>query len=280
VPDISDPLNIKEGNPGLQQEFTHAVQMNFVSINPFKNKNLFAFFNLQETQNKIANYDLVDSLGVKRTRPVNVNGVYNMTGIVSLGLPLHFMRGTINFNSNMGYSKTKQFINTAPNTIGALTLGPELRFDLSPSDKLDLSFSAGVGYNKTTYSLQPALNTEYLSHQYEGEVNWQLPASFYFNTSFTYTVNNQLASGFNAKVPLWNASFSRQFLRFNRGELKLTAFDLLNENVGISRTSNQNYIEDKRVNNLQRFFLLSFTYSLSKNGLSKGREPGGIRIMR
>jgi hypothetical protein len=280
VPDISDPLNIKEGNPELQQEFTHAVQVNFVSVNPFKNKNLFAFFNLQETQNKIANYDLVDSLGVKRTRPVNVNGVYNMTGTLSLGLPLHFLKGTVNLNSNMGYSKTKQFVNTAPNTIGALTLGPELRFDLSPSDKLDLSFSAGVNYNKTTYSLQPALNTEYLSHQYEGEVNWQLPASFYFNTSFTYTVNNQLASGFNAKVPLWNASFSRQFLRFNRGELKLTAFDLLNENVGISRTSNQNYIEDKRVNNLQRFFLLSFTYSLSKNGLSSGNKEGGIRIMR
>src|SRR5438445_12784034 len=94
VPDISDPLNIKEGNPDLKQEFSHAVQLNFISVNPFLNKNLFAFFNAQETQNKIVNYDVVDSQGVKRTRPVNVNGVYNVTGNVSLGLQLHWLKGT------------------------------------------------------------------------------------------------------------------------------------------------------------------------------------------
>jgi len=281
VPDISDPLNIKEGNPNLKQEFTHAVQLNFVSVNPFRNKNLFAFFNLQETQNKIVNYDVVDTLGIKRTQPVNVNGVYNANGTISLGLPLHLLKGSVNFRSNMGYSKTKQFINAAPNTIGTLSVGPELRFDLNPSDKIDMSLSAGFNYYKTTYSLQPALNTNYFSQQYEGEFNWQLPAHFFLSTSFTYTINSRRAAGFNTNVPLWNASFSRQFLRFNRGELKLSAFDLLNENVGITRSSNQNYIEDSRVKNLQRFFLLSFTYSLSKNGLSSGKpDGGGIRIMR
>jgi len=32
------------------------------------------FFNMQATQNKIVNYDTVNQLGIKRTRPVNVNG--------------------------------------------------------------------------------------------------------------------------------------------------------------------------------------------------------------
>jgi hypothetical protein len=280
VPDITDPLNIREGNPDLKQEVTHAVQLNFVSVNPFRNKNLFAFFNLQETQHKIVNYDVVDTLGIKHTRPVNINGAYNMTGNVNIGLPLRLLKGSVNFSSNMGYSKTKQFINTVPNTIGTISLGPEVRFDLNPSDKVDLSLSGGFNYYKTAYSLQAALNTSYFSQQYEGEINCQLPARFYFNTSFTYTVNSQRANGFNARVPLWNMAFSRQFLHFNRGELKLSVFDLLNENVGISRTSNQNYIEDSRVKNLQRFFLLSFTYSLSKNGLSTVSADGGMKIMR
>ncbi|MET6998169.1 outer membrane beta-barrel family protein [Chitinophaga defluvii] len=280
VPDITDPLNIREGNPDLQQEFTHALQLSFISVNPFRNKNLFAFFNLQETQHKIVHEDTVDTLGIKRTRPVNVNGAYNMTGTVSLGLPLQVVKGTVNFSSNMGYSKTKQFINTVPNTIGAFTLGPAVRVDIQPSDKLDLSLSAGLNYNKTSYSLQPALNARYFSQQYESIINWQLPADFYLTTSFTYTINNQRATGFNAQIPLWNVAFSRQFLRFNRGELKLSIYDLLNENVGISRTSNQNYIEDNRTKNLQRFFLLSFTYSLSKNGLSNDRPGGGMRIIR
>ena len=46
VPDNSNVLNIREGNPDLKQEFVHNVQINYMGVNPFKNKNLFAFFNL------------------------------------------------------------------------------------------------------------------------------------------------------------------------------------------------------------------------------------------
>ncbi len=74
--------------------------------------------------------------------------------------------------------------------------------------------------------------------------------------------------------------YQQQFLRFNRGEIKLSAFDLLNQNIGVSRSTSQNYIEDKRVKNLQRFFLLSFTYSLTKNGLSAPGEGGNIHIIK
>jgi Outer membrane protein beta-barrel family/Carboxypeptidase regulatory-like domain len=280
VPDITDPLNIREGNPFLKPEFTHLAQLNFMAVDPFRNKNLFAFFTLQETQQKIVDYDVVDSLGIKHTRPVNVNGVYNVTGNINLSLPLRILPGTINISSNVGYSKTKQFINTAANNIRTFTLGPAVRFDLNPSDKINISFSGSFNYYKTDYSLQASLNTGYFSQQYEGEVNWQLPASFYFSSNFTYTINSRRANGFNTRVPLWNASFSRQFLRFNRGELKLSAFDLLNENVGISRSTNQNYIEDNRTRNLQRFFQLSFTYNLSKNGLSTIGSARAINIMR
>ncbi|MCF6405015.1 outer membrane beta-barrel protein [Chitinophaga filiformis] len=278
VPDISDPLNIKEGNPSLKQEYTHAVQLSYIYVDPFRNKNLFAFFNLQETQNKIVDAHTVDSSGVNHTTPVNVNGVYNMTGSINWGLPVRALKGTINFGSNMGYSKTKQFTNTVANTIRTFTFGPSMRMDLAPTDKLDLSFNAGLNYYHTGYSLQSALNTTYFSQQYEGEVNWQLPASFQLNTSFTYTINNRRAEGFNTSIPLWSASFSRQFLRFNRGELKLSVNDILNRNIGISRSSNQNYIEDSRTKNLRRFFLLSFTYSLSKRPARE--EHGGFNVIR
>src|SRR5262249_27516955 len=118
--------------------------------------------------------------------------------------------------------------------------------------------------------------------QYGTDMNWQLPLGFNFNTEFMYTINNGRADGFNTKVPLWNASLSKQFLRYNRGELKLYGFDLLKQNVGISRTANQNYIEDSQVRTLQRFFMLSFTYNLNKAGLGPAGGPrgGGMRIIR
>lgn len=282
VPDNSNTLNIREGNPDLKQEYSNVVQLNFTSVNPFKNKNLFAFFTMQQTQNKIVNYDTINALGIKHTKPVNVNGVVRVNGDISLGLPVRFLKGTVNIGSSVGYNKGRQFINGADNNINSLNLGPELRLDMAPANKIDLSLSSGFSYYNTKYSLRKDLNTEYFSQSYSTDINWQLPKRFFFNTNFTYTINSQRASGFNTNVPLWNASLSKQFLHFNRGELKLTAFDLLNQNIGIARNTNQNYIEDSRTVTLQRFFLLSFTYSLSKNGLAKmdGGGPGMFKVIR
>ena len=279
VPDNSDPLNIKAGNADLKQELIHAIQLNYFSVNPFKNRNLFAFFNMRRTDNKIVNADIIDSVGVKTTRPVNVNGAYDISGTVNMGLPVRLWKGTINFSTNGSYTKNKTFINGAENMISTWNVGPDVRIEINATEKLDVSLTAGVNYYKTKYGLQESLNTEYLNQAYSTEINWQLPHSFYFNTEFTYTINSQRASGFNTKVPLWNAFISKQFLRFNRGELKLSAFDLLKQNIGVSRSTSQNYIEDKRVRNLQRFFLLSFTYNLTKNKLNPSGGQRSIHMI-
>jgi hypothetical protein len=69
-------------------------------------------------------------------------------------------------------------------------------------------------------------------------------------------------------------------LKYNRGELKFIARDILNRNIGISRNSNNSYIEDSRVLTLRQFFILSFTYSLSKTGLTNESGSGHRMIIR
>jgi outer membrane receptor protein involved in Fe transport len=281
VPDISDPLNIREGNPDLKQEYSHTAQLNYMSVNPFKNKNLFAFITARRTINKIVNYDIIDSVGKRTTRPVNVDGVFDLNGDINLGLPVRFLKGSINFGLNGGYSKSAQFINSVKNNINTVSLGPDVRLEMGLTSKFDLSVNAGYNYNSSKYSLASTNNTKFFTQTYGLDANWQLPKQFFLSTEFSYIVNTNRAQDFNTSVPLWNASISKMFLRFNRGEIKLTAFDLLNQNIGISRTANNNYIEDKRVVTLQRYFLLTFTFSLTKTGLSNGGPGGGgFRVIR
>ena len=280
VPDNSNPLSIREGNPDLKQEYTQTIQGNLNLLSPYKNKNLFMFFTMQATKNKIVNYDTIDQLGVKRTKPVNVNGVYNISSNISYSLPVRFLKGSIELSSNTGIFKTKQFINGAGNEIKTFSIGPDLRIETNPTEKLNIGIEYNINYNKTKYSLQQALNTSYLSQEYNLSVDWQMTKKFFVSTEFNYAINSQRVSGFNTKVPLWNASISKQMLKFNRGELKFTAKDLLNRNVGISRNTNNNYIEDSRVLTLRQYFLLSFTYSLSKTGLNNAGGGGMRMIMR
>jgi hypothetical protein len=278
LPDISDPLNIKEGNPDLKQEFIHNLQVSYMGVNPFKNKNVFAFFNLNRTDNKIVNSDTLYSSGIKVTRPVNVDGVYNLNGDINFGLPVRLLKGTLRIGSSINYDKGTQFMNSIANTIKTFGAGPTLGLDMSPTDKIDLSLTAGVNYNNTKYSLEPSLNTNYLSQLYEADLNWQFARGFYFSTDFSYSINNQLSPGFNARVPLWGASLSKLMFKYNRGEIKLRVNDILNQNIGLNRTTNQNYIEDSKVNTLRRYGIVTFTYSLTKTGLgSEGR--GDVKII-
>ncbi|MET0635442.1 MAG: TonB-dependent receptor [Chitinophagaceae bacterium] len=264
VPDISNALNIYEGNPQLKQEFSHNLSLNYTGINPFRNRNLFVFLTLNRTDNKIVNADSVFATGVKKTRPVNTDGVYSANGDINLGLPVRFLKGNVQVGARSSFNRGRQFINGLPNTISALTLGPRFTLNMAPTDKIDLQVSSNFNFNRTAYSLQRAFNTNYFSQVYEAEFNWELPRYFFLATEFTYTINNQLGAGFNARVPLWNASIAKQILKSRKAELRLRVNDLLNRNTGVNRTSNQSYIEDSRVNTLKRYGLLSFTYNLSK----------------
>jgi len=280
IPDNSNPLYVKQGNPGLNQEFTHSIRFNAQFVNPFKNKNFFANFSLQETQNKIVNNDRINAQGIDSVMPVNVNGVYNMNGSMSYGFPVRFLKGTVEVSSNYSLYKGKQFVNSDANNIKSVSVGPEIRLDMSPTKTLNLSLSAGLSFYDTKYSLQSARSSRYTNQEYSIEASWQLPKGFFASSDFNYRINGQQAAGYDAKVPLWNGSISKQVLHFNRGEIKLTANDLLNKNIGISRNANQNYIEDNSVKNLRRFFLLGFTYSLSKTGLNNAGSGGMKMISR
>ena len=280
VPDISNPLNIKVGNPDLRQEFTQRINLNYTGMNPFRGKSFFLFSNYSFTDNRIVNFDVIDSFGRKTTRPVNVDGVYNLNSDMSLGWPLRFIKANMNFNTGFGFSKTVQFINTVRNDIRNFSIDPSIEIRRTFKDKFDLTLSSGFTYNKAKYSLQSSLNNKYFTQDYGADAGWQLPKNFYFSTDFRYTISSQRSSGYNAKVPLWNASVSKLFLKYSRGELKLSVHDLLNENQAIVRSTNSNYIEDQKNRVLRRFYLLSFTYSLNKMAANAVPGRGNVIIRR
>ena len=138
-----------------------------------------------------------------------------------------------------------------------------------------LSAGAELTWNQSTYSIDASNNQEYLTQNYNSELNLELPKDFAFNTSFNVAVNTGRADGYNTAIPIWNAEFSHNFMKNKRLQVGVSVKDLLNRNVGLHRTANLNYIEDERVSSLGRTVMLRATYALNSFGPG---GPGGPRM--
>ncbi|COW42553.1 Uncharacterised protein [Mycobacterium tuberculosis] len=73
-------------------------------------------------------------------------------------------------------------------------------------------------------------------------------------------------------------------LKDQRGTIRFQAFDLLNEQLNLNRSFQDNLISDTRTNRLGRYFMLTFTFKLQKfSGMAPNIDnglPPGMRMPR
>lgn len=282
VPDVTNPLQIKTGNPDLKQEFTNNIGFNYHSFNPSNFKFLAASLRFSNTSNKIVNSIDTLSQGVQIVRPVNMNGAFNTSSFVTFGIP---MRGKLkgsnfNFNNSVSYSRDLTLLDKQRNVLNSLTLTQTAGINLDFKDRFIIGFNASLSYNTAKYSVQEQLNTHYFTHDYATDISYTFPKDLILSTDFDYTFNTGRSDGFNQSVPLWNAALAKELFKNKNGEIKFSVSDILNQNQSISRTVSDNYILDTKTEVLKRYFLLTFTYNLHKMGGQRNGPPGMERQMR
>lgn len=266
IADVSDPLNTRTGNPDLKRSYMQTLNLNYFATNMYTRRNFFAFLSATITNNAIVNADIIQPNGARISMPVNANGSYLLFGNINTGFPIRKLNSRVDLGLGANLNHAISFVNGTKNEIDNMSLSPNLSYNYTLEGKLDIQATARVNISKTNYSLQPQLNNNYLQQVYGMEMNNYLPWGLVVNNSINYTINTGRADGYNTNVAFWNASIAKSFLKNQRAELKLSAFDMLNQNAGVNRNANQNYIEDTRYNVLQQYFLASFTFRLNKAG--------------
>ena len=138
-------------------------------------------------------------------------------------------------------------------------------------DKFDLTGGISGTYNRATYSAQPDATTNFYTWNPSFDVSYVFPGNIRLAVDLDYIKNTGRGEGFNTQFTLVNSYISRQFFK-NRGTFKIAVNDAFNQNQGISRTATNNTITDLNYNVLKRYYMLSFTYSLTRIG---GRNMSG-----
>ena len=274
VVDNTNPLQLTAGNPNLKQSYSHNVVLRYSEASPDKLQSFLLFLGASYTGNYVANATFTaprDTLlpggvpmtqGTQLVSPVNLDGDWSFRTFLTYGLPLGFARSNLNLTSGFTFTRTPGLIQGDVSIAKsyATSAGAVVSSNISPEVDFTLSYTGN--YTISRYSLQPLSNSSYFNHAAGLKINLIFPGGIVLRNEVSNTLYTGLAGGYNQNIVIWSAGLGKKFLAEDRGEVRLTANDILDQNKSVSRTITDAYVEDTQTQVLSRYVILTLTYTL------------------
>ena len=185
VPDATDTLNIRIGNPNLKQEFNHNMNVSYNTFNAVTFKFIAANLRFNTTQNKIVN-SIRYAGPVQIIRPENVNGYFTTSSFVTLGLPFKNAKlkgSSLNFSNNLSFTHDVSLLNGQKNIGKTFTAsqGAGINFN---KEKFDVGVRLNLSYTNIAYSVNTSLDEKYFTQTYSGDFSYTFPKDFILGNRF------------------------------------------------------------------------------------------------
>ena len=272
--DNSDPINIYSGNPDLKPEYMHLLEGRFMFFDQFSFTSLFTNLSASYTKDRITNSSSIDSLFRQFIQPVNVAHDFNLNGGFQFSTPIRPIKTNIKLSYSSNWNKGILFVNNIENDVQRQRHSIRLSLDNRKKEVVDFTIGGRISFNKTDYSISENLNQSYIDQKFYSDLIITPTDKWELSSSIDYTIFSAETFGERREVPIWKASLTRFIFKNKRGRLSLSAFDILNKNIGINRNSQLNYVQEERVLSLGRHIMLNFAYSIA----GFNQDNGGIEI--
>ncbi|MDB5004321.1 MAG: hypothetical protein JWQ34_2546 [Mucilaginibacter sp.] len=262
------PVETLTGNPDLVPVHEHILYFNYYGGN--RDKQLYVNLNssINLTSNNIVQSSTKDPNGLITSTYENKNNGWN---------------ANFNVNVNKQFKKTQKWkfsLNQAfYSRYGQQTFffngdeGVQRNVFLTGVEGIGVNYNSIINLN-TTYYLNAALS-RYIGVNYApvntvrqrvltvASITW--PKNFIFDAQYQYDYNPQAAPGFSKSVNVVNLAVSVLMMKQNRGQLKLSVYDLFNQNTSIYRFAANNSITNIEEQILKRYFFITYQYKINSH---------------
>ncbi len=265
VLDNTNTTNIQIGNPGLKQEFVHNVGLQFNDFKVLSGRSLWMSANFNMVDNAISTSSTIDK-GIRTTQFVNVSGNYNLNFWAGYWIQIKKYNINVGFNGGGNLGRYNSFIDEKRNVNNNTNVNLSMNIHYSKEKGPSFYINPNINFVTSKSSLNPGTVTRYRVFENQMSINYPLPWNFEVNTEVELAVRQKTAV-FNRDLNAtkWNAYLAKKFLKNKTGEIRVSVFDILDQNIGFSRNATSNFISENTYNTIRRYWLLSFTWNFSRN---------------
>src|SRR5690606_17012577 len=139
--------------------------------------------------------------------------------------------------------------------------------DFSPKYNLD--------YNRNTYENVDYRDVNIFSHRVPADLTLYLPWTREFQSDPTSRYIPQTTPGFRKSSSIRHAATNKKLLASKQLALRLSAYDILDQNIDFYRYVNFNNIVDGQQKTLAQYLLLSVIYDFRDTKGNRGGPQGG-----
>ena len=287
---ISNPLNIRKGNPGLLPTLRNTFELNYQDYIQETQKTINIRWSLENSLRNISqktDYDPVT--GISMTQPQNMEGFWtNWSSSFNLTynqtIPNSKWRYSTSANGSFRHQESYMRTGSINSRVMAGNGGAVLRTTESVTagenasvtyrtDWLEITANGRFSYNHSENSMRQNGNMDTYTFSYGGRANARLPwRNVNIGTDITMQSRRGYSGSYNRDDLIWNANASISFLRGNAGTLQIQYYDILNDETNVTRTVSTTGRTDTKNNDIHSYIMLHFILRANVFGTRQARR--------
>jgi hypothetical protein len=265
----NDVVNIVVGNPDLHPSFNNNVNLRYSSVQQLKNQYLSFYGNFGYVTNAIVNrttYNATTGRSVSQYVNLDDKAQYNYNLSASFSKKLSssdiYINSYISTNGNVYYNYIDNVLNQSINRSYYGSVG----LQKNKAKKYFWYMNAGPNYNfNSTQGSKANNNSAGFNGYFSGTL--YLPHTFQLSSDINYTYKAKTEIFPSQAITMWNASFSKTFLKENNLKLSISGNNLLDQ-LRNDRSQNNNMITQTSYNTIRRYFMFTVSWDFTKFGTS------------
>jgi len=272
--DNSNPIRLQIGNSDLQQARLNMIMARYINANTEKATTFFISGRYTFSNNYIGsssdfyrNDTTLRGINLKSGKILNsfanLSDYKSASLYSSYGFPLSKIKSNMSIEGSTVFSRIPSLINSVNNLVTGMEYELGAKLSSNISEKIDFLLSARATLNDYQNS-NGSGNSTFLTQDFRAKFTLTFPQDIILRTQATYQINTGFSDELNVDFLLWNASVAKKIFKNKKGEISFSVFDVIRQNNLLEVSTNETYIEQIQSRSLQRYGMLSFTYTFSQ----------------